>query len=725
VSLTADPLPLNVMPAIRFSEPVVPSTVEGRFVLRTVGGSERMVPAGFVLQPDRQTLIVEPVGGLQPGLHYRLESTDGIEDDAGNTLSFSSRQEFTAAHTVDREPPRPLISPQDETGDVPVNALLSVLFNEPVRLADRERGAMELLRDGRAVPGTITTGSASFAFRPYLPLDPSSTYTIKVAGVRDLAGNATAAATASFRTIDAAGPPSTPFALVSAEPARGAADVPLDATIRFTFNRPIHPVTAGRFSVSASTGFIPGIVAVVQNALVFTPSVPLPPLTQIFAGFGIFSSGTLTDLAGQPLQGASSISFTTRAGANTTPPRLLSVSPQPGTVLPPSRRTFALRFSEPVQALSDGLRVLAGASLSARSISVGEDPSEVFLDVDVPPDTVLTISGTSALRDYAGNRAEPFSFEYRSEAASGSSGGTGAPRVLSTVPTEYSRVPAGRQPITFRFDRPMNAPSVLSSVRITQNGALVGGAAEMLDGDTAVRFTPDSPFTSGARIDRFILTSAMDTGGLALPQRYTNYFFIDGASPAGLQVTHTSLIQGAARGGTVALEFDRPLAMSSVHEGTVWILDAATGERVPARVSVEDGQWVQVAPLEGLGRGRAYKLVIAAGVQDADGHAGPGREIGFHAGPPLPDAPLESVTSDESSSGRLVRLRFAGPVNPLPSHAIRLLADGNEVRFNIRYSVEGDEWTLVPTEPQLRTTQLQVVLPDGANLVVPPPPPRN
>jgi hypothetical protein len=283
----------------------------------------------------------------------------------------------------------------------------------------------------------------------------------------------------------------------------------------------------------------------------------MPPLTTITAGLGFRA---VSDLSGNVAQGSSFITFTTRAASDSTRPRLLSASPESGMVLPPTRRVMALRFSEPVRGLYEGIRVLAGTSPSSQDrIHNGRGSGRRIHRVGYPSDTVLTIASTSALRDFAGNPAEPFSLEYRTLPAPEY---FGAPHVISATPTEHSTVPAGRTPITLRFNR--------SHGRLVgfDVGAGVAGRLGRERGNGNDRwqpgapFTPDVAFSPGARIDIFVLASARDTEGIPLPARHHTYFFAEGpqTSSAFQVVPHEPCGRGAT--GSADCSGVRPRAVA-------------------------------------------------------------------------------------------------------------------------------------------------------------------
>jgi hypothetical protein len=86
--------------------------------------------------------------------------------------------------------------------DVVLNALVGVRFSEPVRAASVNAATVRLVGPQGDVPGTagIAEGGLYAFFLPQAPLAPGETYTLRLEGVVDLAGNALPLVLVSFMT---------------------------------------------------------------------------------------------------------------------------------------------------------------------------------------------------------------------------------------------------------------------------------------------------------------------------------------------------------------------------------------------------------------------------------------------------------------------------------------------------------------------------------------------
>jgi hypothetical protein len=149
----------------------------------------------------------------------------------------------------------------------------------------------------------LSNANQTLTLVPVVPLNPNTTYSISVTGVRDLSGNAlTAPSTTTFTT--GSGADLTPPVVTTVSPANGAGGVPTNSVIQLQFSKRVDPFTvstADFLVFPQATGIpVPGTITVSADGLTasFTPASPLSPST----GYFIEATGSILDLEGQGLQ---------------------------------------------------------------------------------------------------------------------------------------------------------------------------------------------------------------------------------------------------------------------------------------------------------------------------------------------------------------------------------------------------------------------------------------
>lgn len=209
-------------------------------------------------------------------------------------------------------------SPENGARNVPLNSMLSVDFDRPMRpLTD----ANFTVRQGsRPVPGRVSTSAdgSSATFQPASLLSPNSTYTAVVS--RDAASNTGSALGAdrtwSFSTglgSDIAAP-----RVISAFPATGSHGVATNARLVVTFDKAIDPfsVSPATFVLMSDSTSVSGTVAYGPGAsATFTPSTALQPLCL----YTVNVSTAVKDLQGNRLASPMTWTFTTGSAASEGP----------------------------------------------------------------------------------------------------------------------------------------------------------------------------------------------------------------------------------------------------------------------------------------------------------------------------------------------------------------------------------------------------------------------
>ncbi|NJD91549.1 MAG: hypothetical protein FIA91_08560, partial [Geobacter sp.] len=196
-------VPTNTAITVKFSETLLATTVNSGSVTLFETASAQQITGTVTLSIDRKSVIFAPQTLLVAGKAYSLSITATIADDAGNCLAAPYQLGFTP----DSSTPSFVITPANNSVNVPVGSAVSATFSEKIDPATVTADKVSLTSISGAVPGSLTvaTDSMSFTFKPYnsLGFNRAYTFTLK-SGVKDISGNAiTTDSTATFTTQSA------------------------------------------------------------------------------------------------------------------------------------------------------------------------------------------------------------------------------------------------------------------------------------------------------------------------------------------------------------------------------------------------------------------------------------------------------------------------------------------------------------------------------------------
>ncbi|WP_420994982.1 Ig-like domain-containing protein [Cupriavidus sp. 30B13] len=214
---------------------------------------------------------------------------------------------------------------------VGTNTKVVATFSKDMNPASLTAASFTVTGPGAApVAGSVTyvASAKSAAFVPAAALPAATLLTATVTtGASDLAGNALLGNFVWTFTTGSAPDTTRPTVSLSV-PAAGAANVATNTNIAVTFSKDMDPATISgtSFTLTGAGGApVAGTVSYAAGAksAIFTPGAPLAA--------GTAFNGTVTtaaaDLAGNALAGNFTWTFTTGAGADTTPPTVVSTNP--------------------------------------------------------------------------------------------------------------------------------------------------------------------------------------------------------------------------------------------------------------------------------------------------------------------------------------------------------------------------------------------------------------
>lgn len=241
------------------------------------------------------------------------------------------------------------VTPSNNAADVGTNSRVTVTFSAP--MSEASLASALTLSDAQSEAPVALQGVAYDAVNkmatltPRAPLAAGRAYRATVStAAKDTSGTAVASSyTWTFGT--AAGADTEAPTLTSHSPAVGATSVATNAAVAMAFSEPMDVASVGvAFSLSNGSNPVPGTLAYVGQAAVFTPTAALAPQTVYVATL----RSTAGDLAGNTLVGDQVWSFTTGSGTDTTPPVVVAVTPQPNSTNVARDAVGSVTFDEPI-----------------------------------------------------------------------------------------------------------------------------------------------------------------------------------------------------------------------------------------------------------------------------------------------------------------------------------------------------------------------------------------
>ncbi len=356
---------------------------------------------------------------LAPSSLYTATITTGAADAIGAHLASN----FIWSFTTGTIPTVIFTNPVNGATNIAINRKITATFSEAMNSASvTAAGTFSLALagvGGALVPGTVTyvAGANTATFAPAVNLLPNTQYTATISTAAQSAAGNNLAANYVFSFTTGATADVTPPTVIATVPVSGATNVPTNQIITATFSEAMDPATitaTGTFTVAvAGVGgaAVTGTVSYAGTTATFTPTAALTASTQYTATI----SNAALDLSGNALVAGvapNPWSFTTGAGADTTPPTITLTSPADADVNVTLNKAVSATFSEamdPVTITAAGTFTLAVAGVGGADV-----PGTVTYDAltniatftpaaNLTASTQYTATITTAAKDLAGN----------------------------------------------------------------------------------------------------------------------------------------------------------------------------------------------------------------------------------------------------------------------------------------------------------------------------------
>ncbi len=329
----------------------------------------------------------------------------------------------------------------DSTG-VSVATSLVIVFSEPMDVA-----SVGYLTDPNVTYGAPvwTNGNTALRLTPTAPLAFNRLHRVGVLG-RDTAGNAMTQYNYTFTTEATADV--TPPVLSGSMPSAGETDVATNANVVLTFSEPMNPASVVLNTMPTVT-FGNTTWGDNNTELSVTPTVALATTTT----YDISVSGA--DVAGNALASGTSVSFTTAATQDTTPPLLTASTPDAGSADVAVDTRLSLTFNEPMNVNVLDVTVDPDPGLGVatwtnnNTVVTWSAPTS-----DWPEAQNVTVEVTGS--DAVGNALAPVQFSFDTAVPVDMT----PPTVTSTAPANMSSGVPPNASIEINFSKPMNEASV-------------------------------------------------------------------------------------------------------------------------------------------------------------------------------------------------------------------------------------------------------------------------
>ena len=650
----------------------------------------------------------------------------GVKDVAGNPIAEDYQFSFETGNTVDTDRPAVLnVTPSANSLDVPVNASITVVLSERIDPLSIDENALYVIdrTTNLKIDGvtTLLDDNQSLTFTPNVAFLVGRQHQIVLTSqIKDLFGNTLYNTyyyfTTSFET-DATGPK-----IIATSVLEGQSDVPTNARIRVRFDEAINSLSLDNTKLLLNGNEVAVDMAISENnnVITLTPKVMLEANTSYQLLVDL-----VTDLSGNFLQQAKTVSFSTSSESDTTRESITSYSPGSNYREVPLNTMIEFTTNgrlDPTTISGNEVYFIdydgSGAKVPAE-ISVSADGKRVSL---VPSETLLPgtryrvyLGYGNYIYDLAGNRLSYTSYYFYT----GTTSDTDAPEVVAHGLSGSTEDVALNPVINVSFNEPLSDVCLNSDTIQLSSGAGAVAATWSLSSDRQTLLVYASADLTASTDYQLVLNGLCDLAGQTLDDyqlSFTTGTARDTSGPSVVAITPSSGSTNVAVDSTVRVEFSEILDpvsfMNRVASGYARVYTSVGDVAGTWEVSGNVVVFTPTTPLPGASRINVYLRYI----EDQSGNDSGYYNIYFDTAATLDDvAPV--VTSVVPADGAMdvgpnndVVLTFSESLNSadINSNNFVVYNQGSLIRPSVYHSRDGRTVTLRSTWPG--NTVLSVVV---------------
>lgn len=653
-------------------------------------------PVSVTLSADLKTLTMSYPGPLPASSQMEADAYT-VYDMAGN--STSTYTGFYTGSAPDSAGPQVISYTPSNGATVPTNVVIKAVLNEALDPDSWNPSVITLI----GVAGIVTHDSSNtvITFAPSAPLTPTSHYTFTIPGsaFTDVSGNPMQPFSLNFTT--GTGVQAGNGTILMSNPAPGSINVPTNSTITLALSRAVDPTTVNdtAFTITDNNGRrVAGGIAIGSSgtSLVFTPDGPLAPAMQYHVYAGYYAS--LYDQTGAVFSYLYNTTFTTLNTADTVVPTVVSITPTGGNVGPHAPITIV--FSEamnPSFLNSSYITLYNGYTQLSAAISVSSDNTSVTLTGTWPFNSTLTVNVSSQIPDLEGNTllAE---VQTTFSTITQPSGAVSSPSITAYRPGSGATGVAANSSITLYSNAPVTAATLGSGLAVVQNGVLYSGTAVVMNDGQTVVWTPSLPFSPGATVQLFVTPSATDI--YYRPFSSLSYAFtiapdLTNTAPT-LVNTYPGCCGGSPTNSFVEAAFSKAINPITVNSSTFYLINY-NNQLVTGTISQPFPNVLRFTPSAALTASLCYFgfLHVTSGLQDTNGLAFSGTNVGICTGASADNTPPPSVASiipydgaTNIGNNATIVITFSKIVdtNTINSQTVSLMNGSTAVPFTMSFS---------------------------------------
>ncbi|MFM2424831.1 MAG: hypothetical protein RL747_375 [Bacteroidota bacterium] len=587
-------VPLNKVVTVTFNKEMdATSITEVSFYLF---GS--IVPG--VVSYANNVAVFTPSQPLMQNHTYVGHVKNTVKDLFGNHLQKEFVWTFSTGSVVN--PMVLFTDPQDLAVDVDVSSTISATFSSPMNAGSID-SSFKLMQGSTRIIGVFSYYDTTAYFIPSVPLMSGTKYTAVIStGATNIDGVPLQSDyhwTFTTKRID-------PPVIVGTNPVSGKTGVLLNTKINVEFDMLMNQASfdVASFHLKNGNVLISGIITMLGNEVVFTPSTNLLPLTE----YTFFVGATVKNALGISLANDSTWSFTTGL---LVAPRVTSTNPINSALNVPLNQSIVAVFDVPMEPLDLNTATFL---IKQGSVSLLGAVSTMGNVVTFKPNVMLseglqyTATITTGARDLGGTPlANNYSWKFTS---------ISIPKVIAVDPLNLAQSVELNKIVHANFNMPMDAATLNSSNCLLKQGSTVmpcgiGYSGNVLSLAPAAALLPSTDYSVT------LTTAVKNVGGIALAADYT-WAFKTGVMIAPVVIS-TSPVNNATNVSLteiVSATFNEAMSSSTVHDNSFKVM---LGSVAIAGSVYYLNNTAYFQPNVNLVSGKTYSAVITTAVKNISG----------------------------------------------------------------------------------------------------------